>query len=92
MKTRPLDVLCGSKIALISDLKSLPREILDSDYYGDICLLFSAVINKRKFLSQKVNYVKRSYGLSNIKPFSGGSRITSAMLTCFRFRYRRVRD
>lgn len=92
MKTRPLDVLCGSKIALISDLKSLPREILDSDYYGDICLLFSSVINKRKFLSQKVNYVKRSYGLSNIKPFSGGSRITSAMLTCFRFRYRRVRD
>ncbi len=91
-KTRPLDVLCSSKIALISDLKSLPREILDSDYHGDICLLFSAVINKRKFLTQKVNYVKRSYGLSNIKPFSGGSRIMWAMLTCFRFRYRRARD
>jgi len=91
MKTRPLDILCGSKIALISDLKSLPREILDSDYYGDICLLFSAVMNKREFLSQKINYVKRSYGLSNIRPLSGGFRITRAMWACFWFRYRRAR-
>ena len=80
--SKPIDVLCGSKIALISDLNNLPPKLFDLDYYGDIAMLFSAKQNSRKLLVRKVNYVNRSYGTSNIKPFSGGLRILLAIFIC----------
>lgn len=84
-KSKPIDVLCGSKISLISDLNQLPLKLLESDYYGDIAMLFSASRNRRKIIVKKIEYVKRTHGTSNIKPFLGGFRILRAMFFCLSF-------
>lgn len=81
-KSKPMDVLCGSKIALIADLNLLPLKLLESDYYGDILMLFSAYRNRRKIIVKKINYVNRSHGTSNIRPLTGGFRILRAMFFC----------
>lgn len=83
--SKPIDVLCGSKIVLISDLNNLPEKLLERDYYGDISMLFCARKNKRKVISVKIEYINRKYGTSNIQPISGGLRVLLSMIICARY-------
>ena len=66
------DLLCGTKIFPKSTFEKIPELLKRSDPYGDFALLTTARLQKLWIENVPVSYMKRQYGTTNIKRWSGG--------------------
>lgn len=72
---RPTDMLCGTKIFKKSTLNNIPNWLLKYDPYGDFALVATTRSNGEKIDAFPVNYIKRTYGQTNINRWSGGLKL-----------------
>lgn len=72
MQGKVVDLLCGTKIFTKEVYASIPNRVARHDPYGDFSLLLSARLCGQKVESVPVHYLKRQYGATNIKRWSGG--------------------
>ena len=73
--TKPVDMLCGTKIIEKIVFQNIPNKLLTIDPYGDFALVAAARALGRKIESIPVNYSKRTYGATNINRWTGGIRL-----------------
>lgn len=72
LKTKPIDVLCGTKIFPAQVFNKVPKKLIKADPYGDFALLATSRLLGYRVDFIPVNYSSRRYGHSNIKRWSGG--------------------
>jgi glycosyltransferase involved in cell wall biosynthesis len=77
---KSLDLLCGTKIVPTKLFRHIPNWLTRVDPYGDFALIATAIANGIKINSVPVDYLKRSYGGTNIHRWTGGVRL---LLTTF---------
>ena len=75
LRSRPVDMLCGTKIVQTKVFENIPARILKSDPYGDFALIATARAMGYSVQSIPVNYLARQYGETNIRRWSGGARL-----------------
>ena len=75
LKGKKIDTLCGTKIFPKGILDLLPRDVLESDPFGDFSIIFGAVLAKIPIESIPVQYSARKYGNTNIRRWRGGVQL-----------------
>jgi glycosyltransferase involved in cell wall biosynthesis len=75
LKSKPSDMLCGTKIISTKIFESIPSFLLKLDPYGDFALIATARAHGKVIDFVPVNYQKRRYGETNIRRWSGGFRL-----------------
>jgi glycosyltransferase involved in cell wall biosynthesis len=72
---KPFDSLCGTKKFEKALLLDCPKWLIKRDPYGDFAMLGSALFKRIPVYSFPVDYSARKYGKTNIRRWSGGSRL-----------------
>jgi glycosyltransferase involved in cell wall biosynthesis len=72
LRSKPADMLCGTKIIQTDVFNHIPKKLLKADPYGDFALIATARHLGFPIHSIPVNYLARRYGTTNIKRWSGG--------------------
>ncbi len=72
IRSKPTDMLCGTKIFPRFIFSELPKWLIKNDPYGDFALVAFARSKNLRILSCIVDYSARSYGVTNISRWSGG--------------------
>lgn len=85
LKSRPRDMLCGTKIFPIEIFTELPEKFISADPYGDFALVGFARFRKLKIESVVVDYKARIYGDTNIHRWSGGIQLLNTTLRIYFF-------
>lgn len=75
LKEIPSDVLCGSKVFPRRIHESLTPSSIKLDPYGDFALMLAAVKSGCKVKSLNVDYLARSYGMTNINRWRGAAQL-----------------
>ena len=75
LKSKPSDMLCGTKIISTKIFSKIPSFLLRLDPYGDFALIATARAHGNVIDFVPVNYLKRRYGKTNIRRWSGGVRL-----------------
>ena len=75
LRSRPVDMLCGTKIVQTKVFENIPASILKSDPYGDFALIATARAMGYSVQSIPVDYRARKYGETNIRRWSGGAKL-----------------
>ena len=73
--SRPVDMLCGTKIVQTKVFSNIPARILKTDPYGDFALIATARAMGYTVQSIPVDYCARKYGETNIRRWSGGAKL-----------------
>jgi glycosyltransferase involved in cell wall biosynthesis len=93
LKTKPIDVLCGTKIFPAQVFNRVPKKLIRADPYGDFALLATSRLLGYTVDSIPVNYLSRRYGQTNIKRWSGGlSLLHTTFLAYFFLVLKRVKN
>jgi glycosyltransferase involved in cell wall biosynthesis len=93
LRTKPSDMLCGTKIVQTSVITSIPQWLLKIDPYGDFALIANARFQGYYIHSVVVDYSARKYGSTNIHRWSGGFRLLFATFSIYSwllFRKRKI--
>jgi glycosyltransferase involved in cell wall biosynthesis len=85
LQGKVVDLLCGTKIFTKEVYESIPDRVARHDPYGDFSLLLSARLCGLKIDSLPVHYLKRQYGVTNIKRWSGGIRLIKVTLFAYSY-------
>lgn len=85
MQGKVVDLLCGTKIFTKEVYSSIPNQVARHDPYGDFSLLLAARLCGQKVDSVPVHYLKRQYGVTNIKRWSGGLELIKVTLFAYCF-------
>jgi len=80
LKTRPIDLLCGTKKFPRELILDAPSWLLQLDPYGDFSIFAMAKKKKLAIISLPVHYHSRSYGKTNIHRWSGGLELLKITL------------
>ena len=83
LRGKSLDLLCGTKIVPRKIFLDIPRWLINIDPYGDFALIATARAQGLTIESVPVNYLKRRYGNTNIRRWSGGVRLLIATLCIY---------
>lgn len=75
LKSKPTDLLCGTKIFNTLIFTKIPPWLLKIDPYGDFSLIATARFYNYTVESVPVNYQARNYGSTNINRWSGGIKL-----------------
>jgi glycosyltransferase involved in cell wall biosynthesis len=75
LKSKPTDLLCGTKIFNTRVFTKIPPWLLKIDPYGDFSLIATARFYDYSVESIPVNYLARNYGSTNINRWSGGLKL-----------------
>lgn len=89
MQGKIVDLLCGTKIFAREVYDAIPEKIAKHDPYGDFTLLLSARLIGQQIVSVPVKYLKRQYGESSIKRWSGGLQLLYTTLWVYLTFYKR---
>ena len=85
LQGKVVDLLCGTKIFTKEVYESIPDRVARHDPYGDFSLLLSARLCGLKIDSLPVHYLKRQYGVTNIRRWSGGIRLIKVTLFAYSY-------
>ena len=83
LRSRPRDMLCGTKVFETEVFLSIPKILLKKDPYGDFSLVATARLLNKKVDSITVDYKARTYGETNIKRWSGGFKLLEVTLLSY---------
>ena len=72
---KSLDLLCGTKIIPSKIFSVIPKWLINIDPYGDFALIATVRAQGLTIESVPVDYLKRQYGSTNIRRWSGGFRL-----------------
>jgi glycosyltransferase involved in cell wall biosynthesis len=75
LRSKPTDMLCGTKIFPTLIFKEMPKWLIEHDPYGDFALVAFARARNLKVLSEVVDYNARSYGVTNINRWVGALQL-----------------
>jgi glycosyltransferase involved in cell wall biosynthesis len=75
LRGKSLDLLCGTKIIPSKIFSVIPKWLINIDPYGDFALIATARAQGLTIESVPVDYLKRQYGSTNIRRWSGGFRL-----------------
>ena len=75
LKGKTLDLLCGTKIIPSKIFSVIPKWLINIDPYGDFALIATARAQGLTIESVPVDYLKRHYGSTNIRRWSGAFRL-----------------
>jgi glycosyltransferase involved in cell wall biosynthesis len=64
------DLFCGSKVFPKELMQNLDNNLLATDNYGDLTLIYAAKIQKIPIISIPVDYLTRTYGKTNMMRWS----------------------
>jgi glycosyltransferase involved in cell wall biosynthesis len=84
IRSKPRDMLCGTKVFETTVFTSIPRELQASDPYGDFALVATARLLNKQIDSVVVDYKARTYGETNIHRWSGGISLLKTTLLVYR--------
>jgi hypothetical protein len=84
IRSKPRDMLCGTKVFETTVFTSIPRELQASDPYGDFALVATARLLNKEIDSVVVDYKARTYGETNIHRWSGGISLLKTTLLVYR--------
>ena len=84
LKSKPIDMLCGTKKFPRSLISNAPEWLLKVDPYGDFSIFAMAMTNNVQITSIPVHYHSRSYGKTNIHRWSGGVELLRITLIIIR--------
>jgi glycosyltransferase involved in cell wall biosynthesis len=77
------DLLCGTKIFPKSTYEQVPEVLRRMDPYGDFALLLTARLQNLSISSIPVDYVRRRYGSTNIRRWSGGATLLKVSIYAY---------
>ena len=83
IRSKPTDMLCGTKIFPSYVFKNLPDWLRKHDPYGDFALVAFARTKGLKVLSCIVDYNARSYGVTNINRWSGALQLLETTIKVY---------
>jgi glycosyltransferase involved in cell wall biosynthesis len=83
LKSKPRDMLCGTKVFETEVFLQIPSILLERDPYGDFSLVTTARLMNKKVDSITVDYKARTYGETNIKRWSGGLKLLQVTLLSY---------
>ena len=89
IKSKPRDMLCGTKVFETDVFVSIPHELRISDPYGDFALVATARLMGKKIDSVIVDYKARTYGETNIHRWSGGISLLKTSLLVYKMLIRK---
>jgi hypothetical protein len=84
IKSKPSDMLCGTKVFETDVFISIPSKLRVSDPYGDFALVANARLMSKKIDSVIVDYKARTYGETNIHRWSGGISLLKTTLLVYK--------
>lgn len=83
LRSKPTDMLCGTKVLPRKFFVSLPESLISADPYGDFALIGYARLCGVQIVTHVVDYHARSYGETNIHRWSGGIMLLKATLRIY---------
>ena len=83
IRSKPTDMLCGTKIFPRFIFSELPTWLIKNDPYGDFALVAFTRSKNIKVLSCVVDYRARSYGVTNINRWSGGVELLKTTIKVY---------
>lgn len=95
LKSKPRDMLCGTKVFPKSVYEAIPDWLMSKDPYGDFALVATARSLGFKVESVVVDYRARTYGETNIQRWTGGLHLLRATFATYKWAfsgYRKATD